>query len=333
MTRSTGSPRSASPRTFTLKEFAHLLDAVDPPEGGSSSERLRRRWPPPTRCGPPGASPDFPDEDVADPLGLGLESYRAVAWEVGTLVERIVDRVFGPAPAASREDVGVGQDAASPAEASAGRADGERRAAMREYAASWDALQETDPEVADAIRNELRRERSTLRLIASENYTSPAVLAALGSTMTNKYAEGYPGPAVLRRVRVRRRDRVPGHRAGQAVVRRRARQRPAPRRRPGQPGRLRGVPGAEEPRPEGAGDGSGPRGPPHPRLAGERLREVVLLRRLRGRQGHRDGRHGPGSRPGPPAPAADRAGRLHGLSAGHRLRGLPRGSRTRSGRS
>ena len=64
---------------------------------------------------------------------------------------------------------------------------------MRDYAADWEALKTTDPEVADAIRGELERERSQLRLIASENYTSPAVLAALGSTMTNKYAEGYPG--------------------------------------------------------------------------------------------------------------------------------------------
>ena len=64
---------------------------------------------------------------------------------------------------------------------------------MREYVADWDALKAADPEVAGAIANELQRERSTLRLIASENYASPAVLAALGSTMTNKYAEGYPG--------------------------------------------------------------------------------------------------------------------------------------------
>ena len=64
---------------------------------------------------------------------------------------------------------------------------------MREYAADWEVLKESDPEVADAIANELNRERTNLRLIASENYASPAVLAALGSTMTNKYAEGYPG--------------------------------------------------------------------------------------------------------------------------------------------
>ena len=64
---------------------------------------------------------------------------------------------------------------------------------MREYAADWEALKATDPEVANAIAGELDRERTNLRLIASENYASPAVLAAVGSSMNNKYAEGYPG--------------------------------------------------------------------------------------------------------------------------------------------
>jgi glycine hydroxymethyltransferase len=50
-----------------------------------------------------------------------------------------------------------------------------------------------DPEVADLIGQELERQRTTLQLIASENFTSPAVLAASGSVLTNKYAEGYPG--------------------------------------------------------------------------------------------------------------------------------------------
>jgi glycine hydroxymethyltransferase len=54
-------------------------------------------------------------------------------------------------------------------------------------------LQQTDPEIADVILGELERLRSGLQLIASENFTSPAVLAALGSTLSNKYAEGYPG--------------------------------------------------------------------------------------------------------------------------------------------
>ena len=55
------------------------------------------------------------------------------------------------------------------------------------------ALERTDPEIAGVVLGELDRLRSGLQLIASENLTSPAVLAALGSTLSNKYAEGYPG--------------------------------------------------------------------------------------------------------------------------------------------
>ncbi len=54
-------------------------------------------------------------------------------------------------------------------------------------------LEQEDPEIAGIIISELERARSGLQLIASENFTSPAVLAALGSTLSNKYAEGYPG--------------------------------------------------------------------------------------------------------------------------------------------
>jgi glycine hydroxymethyltransferase len=54
-------------------------------------------------------------------------------------------------------------------------------------------LRITDPEVFDAIRSEIDRERRNIVLIASENYASPAVLEVQGSVFTNKYAEGYPG--------------------------------------------------------------------------------------------------------------------------------------------
>src|SRR5437764_11496402 len=57
----------------------------------------------------------------------------------------------------------------------------------------FDALQAEDPEIASVVLDELDRLRDGLQLIASENFTSPAVLAALGSTLSNKYAEGYPG--------------------------------------------------------------------------------------------------------------------------------------------
>lgn len=57
----------------------------------------------------------------------------------------------------------------------------------------FDQLQAEDPEIAGILLSELDRARGGLQLIASENFTSPAVLAALGSTLSNKYAEGYPG--------------------------------------------------------------------------------------------------------------------------------------------
>ncbi len=56
-----------------------------------------------------------------------------------------------------------------------------------------DIIEKTDPEVAASIKKELGRQRSKIELIASENFVSPAVLAAAGSHLTNKYAEGYPG--------------------------------------------------------------------------------------------------------------------------------------------
>src|SRR5580658_8690677 len=55
------------------------------------------------------------------------------------------------------------------------------------------ALGESDPEIADAIRRELGRQRDEIELIASENIVSRAVLEAQGSVLTNKYAEGLPG--------------------------------------------------------------------------------------------------------------------------------------------
>ncbi len=56
-----------------------------------------------------------------------------------------------------------------------------------------DILQHADPEVFHAVQGERRRQQHGLELIASENYASPAVMAAQGSVLTNKYAEGYPG--------------------------------------------------------------------------------------------------------------------------------------------
>ena len=57
----------------------------------------------------------------------------------------------------------------------------------------FDEIRTTDPEIAEAIEAEMKRQNSHIELIASENWVSKAVMAAMGSPLTNKYAEGYPG--------------------------------------------------------------------------------------------------------------------------------------------
>ncbi|HUS40409.1 MAG TPA: serine hydroxymethyltransferase, partial [Pirellulales bacterium] len=54
-------------------------------------------------------------------------------------------------------------------------------------------IEQQDPEVWSSIADELQRQEDGLEMIASENYTSPAIMQAVGSVLTNKYAEGYPG--------------------------------------------------------------------------------------------------------------------------------------------
>jgi len=61
------------------------------------------------------------------------------------------------------------------------------------YGPDFGALQAQDPDIAALLLSELERQRNGLQLIASENFTSSCVLAAMGSTLSNKYAEGYPG--------------------------------------------------------------------------------------------------------------------------------------------
>lgn len=56
-----------------------------------------------------------------------------------------------------------------------------------------DFIAKADPEIGEAIRSEFHRQKNGLELIASENFASPAVMAAMGTVLTNKYAEGYPG--------------------------------------------------------------------------------------------------------------------------------------------
>jgi hypothetical protein len=98
-------------------------------------------------------------------------------------------------------------------------------------------VKQTDPEVYALMRKEHERLESGLELIASENFVSRAVLQAVGSVLTNKYAEGYPGKRFSRRHRDHR------DRSGQAALWRRPRQCAAPL---GSVGELRGLLGGAE---------------------------------------------------------------------------------------
>ena len=101
-----------------------------------------------------------------------------------------------------------------------------------------DILKDSDPAVFEAIAAEEHRQRDELELIASENYTSAAVMEAVGSVLTNKYAEGLPGRRYYGGCEyVDAVERLAIERA-KAALRRRARQRPAALGGLGQPGGL-----------------------------------------------------------------------------------------------
>ena len=74
----------------------------------------------------------------------------------------------------------------------------------------FEELYDADPEIFALIGEELERKRTGLELIPSENFTSLAVMQAMGSILTDKYSEGYPGTALLRRQPGHRQGREPG---------------------------------------------------------------------------------------------------------------------------
>ena len=189
------------------------------------------------------------------------------------------------------------------------------------YGSDFGALEAFDPEIAGVLVSELDRLRGGLQLIASENFSSPEVLTALGSTLSNKYAEGYPGRRYYGGCSEVDHAEDARDRAVQDAVRGRARQRPGALRRERQPGGVRGLPqaGREDPRDEPAA-----RRPPHARHEGVVLGQVVRRGPLRRRQGHRGHRLRPGRAAGPRAPAQGDPRRRLGDPAPHRLRPLPR---------
>ena len=136
------------------------------------------------------------------------------------------------------------------------------------HAQMSDRLAAADPEIADAIAHETRRQSTGLELIASENFVSTAVLEAAGSVLTNKYAEGYPGKRYYGGCEFVDVVESLAISARQGAVRRRARQRAAALRRPGQHERL---PDAAQARRHRARHEPRARRPPHPRPPAEFL--------------------------------------------------------------
>ena len=125
--------------------------------------------------------------DVPDPIGLGREVYEDCAHIIKNALPSVLGFVeqsaLVPSGAARTGDVYVGGDISH-------RMEQERLTpSSRIYG---EALRRTDPEIYDAIMAEEKRQRENIELIASENFTSRAVMEAQGSVLTNKYAEGYP---------------------------------------------------------------------------------------------------------------------------------------------
>jgi glycine hydroxymethyltransferase len=125
--------------------------------------------------------------DVPDPIGLGRDVYEDCARTIKNALPSVLSFVdqsaLVPPGAARAGGAYAGGDIPY-------RMEPERSTSSpRIYG---DALRRTDPEIYDAIMAEEKRQRENIELIASENFTSRAVMEAQGSVMTNKYAEGYP---------------------------------------------------------------------------------------------------------------------------------------------
>jgi protein-tyrosine phosphatase len=82
-------------RTFTMKELVALVGALPPPAGGPSREAMTARIAQADRLRASGEGPRPADEDVADPIGLSADTYRAVAWELEELTDALVHGLAG----------------------------------------------------------------------------------------------------------------------------------------------------------------------------------------------------------------------------------------------
>jgi glycine hydroxymethyltransferase len=140
--------------------------------------------------------------DVPDPIGLGRDVYEDCARIIKNALPSVLafveqGELVRPARSASPSDAG-GPGAARSSEISSYSMDHLSHQfepgsiSSKSPSCYGEALRKVDPEIFDAIAAEEKRQRENIELIASENFTSRAVMEAQGSVMTNKYAEGYP---------------------------------------------------------------------------------------------------------------------------------------------
>ncbi len=134
------------------------------------------------------------------------------------------------------------------------------------------SLAAADPLVADMVARETARQAEGLELIASENFASPAVLAAAGTPLTNKYAEGYPGKRYYGGCEVVDEVEALAISRAKQLFGAGPRQRPAPQRFAGQ---LRRLPRGDAPRRSAPRHGVAPRRASHPRRRAERVGQDV----------------------------------------------------------
>jgi glycine hydroxymethyltransferase len=126
--------------------------------------------------------------DVPDPIGLGRDVYEVCARTIKNALPSVLDFV--------EQSELVPPGAARTGRASSYLMGGLPHHTQREASEArvyGEALRRVDPEIFDVISAEEKRQRENIELIASENFTSRAVMDAQGSVLTNKYAEGYPG--------------------------------------------------------------------------------------------------------------------------------------------
>jgi glycine hydroxymethyltransferase len=128
--------------------------------------------------------------DVPDPIGMGRDVYETCARTIKNALPSVLSFVEQTelVPPGAARNRGISSypmsEPSRPVQTSVG--------STSYGGSSMEALRKVDPEIYDAIRAEEKRQRENIELIASENFTSRAVMEAQGSCLTNKYAEGYP---------------------------------------------------------------------------------------------------------------------------------------------